>query len=189
MNNYLKSKLATYTACSLLVYYTCTCNQALASYPQIDNKKTESDIHPNNPQQLIGNYYTQALKQFSGFTKNSLQANNLVDSHGQINERQMSKTIDSLPIKNDQLNKSLGFVKGLVYNPSNPAPFFNNLIALQSMSAAAQSKLILWGEKYLGAKNSYVLALAQNYNSTLRYIEALKQQKVLLEQSIQATHK
>ncbi len=187
--NQIKSKLIAYAVCNLLVYYACSFNQVFASYPQVDNKKTEPNMNQQTPQALIGHYYTQALQQLNELYKNDLKAKNLVDSQGKINENQLSKTIDTLPVKNNQINKSLEFMKGLIYDPSNPTPFFNNLIAMQSMSAAAQNQLILLGEGSLGAKNSYVVGLKENYSHTLKYLDALKQQKILLEQTIQAPHK
>ena len=184
-----QSKLIAYAICFLLTYSSFVYNQMLASSPQTDDKKPETDKQMQDAQKLIGNYYTQALKQFGGLNKIGVQANNLIDNHGKLDQTQISKAIDSLPVKNEQINKSLGIIKGLVYDPSNPSPFFNNLIALQSMSAVAQSQLIPLAETFLGVKNSYVVGLKANYSQTLKYLEALKQQKVLLEQSMLVPHK
>jgi hypothetical protein len=181
------SKLIAYLASILLVYCACACIQTLASSPQAD-KKTEPDINQQNQQDLIGRYYCQILKQFGGLDKTALPGNNLINSQGKIDEKHVSKVIDSFPIKNEQINKSVEFIKGLVYDPLKPDPFFNNLIAVQQMSVAAQNQLITLAETSLGPKNSYVVSLKENYNYTLKYIEALKHQKALLDQAPQATH-
>jgi len=171
------SKLISY---SLVMLICCAITQALATDP-MTSSKLESDIKKQQPTP-IAELYCRLLKNFGGFDKDDLRSRNLIDNKGSVNPNQLSSEIDKLSIKDDQVKRGLRLVKGLIYDPNNPSPFFDNLIALQSISASAQAQLLAVAEKTLGPKNSYVVSLRENYNRTLAYVQALNLQKTTLEQ-------
>jgi pyrimidine deaminase RibD-like protein len=187
LSNKAKGKESKLISYSLVMLTCCTVTQARALDP-VDNSKLETEIKTQQPSP-IAELYCRLLKQFGGIDKDDLRSRKIIDSQGNVNSNQISAEIDKLAIKDDQVKKSFELIKGLIYDPNNPSPFFNNLIALQSISASAQAQVISIAEKTLGPKNSYVVSLKENYNRTLKYVDALILQKTTLEQTMQRLHK
>jgi hypothetical protein len=164
----------------VVIFILFSFRQAQAVDP--DSDKT-TNVNASKPQELVTHYYNELLKQLNQTNKNTEPIKNFINTQGKIDDKQVSKFIGSFPVKDQQINHTAGLLKGLVYDPNNPGPFFDNLITLQTISLNAQSGLISIGEKTLGPKNSYVLGMRENYDRTAKYLEALKQQKFLLEQA------
>jgi hypothetical protein len=87
------------------------------------------------------------------------------------------------PIVQNIQNKLASFSKRLIFDPEHPGQFFDYLIKSYSFLTNLEKQLIPYGEKLLGNKNQLVIRAKENYTEQIKYLEALKQQKLLIEQN------
>ncbi len=136
--------------------------------------KTNNSPVQSNPIDTIKNYSSSAQSQLD-----KLLNNNHTDTHPITNK---------LPAQNQDIGKSItnkmaDLAKGLVYDPKNSAQYFDYLIAGYSFLVEVEKQCIPYGEKIMGSKNQLIISSKENYNEQLKYLNALKQQKLLFEQS------
>ncbi len=183
MNNFnykYQFKKFVYLFGNLIVYATITCYPALAVDPhQPEAESANIDINKRYRQEATDKYFSAVVSQF-------VKPNNLSTAlTAKLKDNHM---FDSKQTPAQDVNGFFKFLRSLVYDSDNPGPFFDSLIATQSKVLPLQEQAITWGEKFLGPRNSMVVQIKESRQNTLKYIEALKQQKLLLEQSAQVKH-
>lgn len=159
----------------LIVYDTLNAHQALAAEPNQSETALRDQINnQQHRQDSSEKYFSAVVKKFSMPNNiSSAFTEKLKDNH----------LFDSKRTPAQDVNGFFYFLSGFVYDSDNPGPFFDHLITSQSSILSIQAQLIACGEKLLGPHNSMVVQLKQAHQDNLKSIEALKQQKLQIEQT------
>lgn len=148
---------------------------AFATDPQQSTSALrDSVMNQKNRQDASTKYFSAVVSQFSKTTAlPSNLATQIKDNHLFDNKQTPAQDVNGL----------LNFLRGLVYDSDHPTQFFDSLITMQNAVLSMQDQIISCGEKLAGAQNSFVVSIKQSRGTTLKYIQALKQQKTMVQQT------
>jgi len=105
-------------------------------------------------------------------------------STGKIEAKtKISATTDAGKITGQLKEQFTTQMQKFIDDPKHQELFLDQLIAMFDFYVILQKSLIEHGEKLLGNSNQLVVQVKQSYASNLKYLQALKQQKIMLEQT------
>jgi hypothetical protein len=188
MSNYLQSKCKVFCLTIFLANVILPC-QADSPAKKTVYEHTHSTIIEAQPSK--GNSWSQGqdclsqlLKAVNNqpIVKNSLPGREKEQRHGQVQGQEQQQ--DQLPNALTSIrDKAKELAKNFVYDPNNPGPFFDHLITGYTFLMNVEKNCIPYGEKFLGNKNGMMVSAKQTYAEQTKYLEALKQQRLMLEQN------
>lgn len=150
-------------------------SQALASKTSSRSNQTNMENKTNQ------NMYLE--KRLTAVESQIKELSKSISTHKSEENKEKTTSLNTDPIPATLKDKLVTSVRNLVYNPEHPGEFLDKLIAGYSAYLFLEKQLTACLELQLGKNNQIVNRIKENYQANALYVEALKQQKLMLEKS------